>query len=100
MARIVSTKTVRLAPVATTNEMISQAVEYSLRAMVWLSYCQSQPVTTQQIAEVAGIPAPYLAKLMQGLVRVELVRSRRGCGGGFVLARSTTDHHLGHCGSG
>lgn len=68
--------------------MISQAVEYSLRAMVMLANADQEPLTVQKIAAVAKIPAPYLSKLMQGLLRSELVHSRRGVGGGFTLGRA------------
>lgn len=67
--------------------MISQAVEYSLRAMVCLGQNQPTPVTVQFIAEKGQIPAPYLSKLLQGLGRAGLVKSQRGIGGGYCLAR-------------
>lgn len=71
--------------------MISQSVEYSLRAMVMLGYRHGEPTTVQQIAELTRVPAPYLSKLMQGLVRAGLVRSRRGLGGGFVLLKQPAE---------
>ena len=45
-------------------------------------------MTVQEIAEVTRVPAPYLSKLMQGMVRSGLLKSRRGLGGGFTLSRS------------
>lgn len=71
--------------------MISQSVEYALRAVVTIAQYNGQPCTVQQIAAIARIPAPYLSKLMRGLVRVELVRSQRGIHGGFVLAKPATE---------
>jgi Rrf2 family nitric oxide-sensitive transcriptional repressor len=68
--------------------MISQAVEYSLRAMVLLAQGAAQSLTVRSMAERGQIPAPYLAKLLQGLSRAELVRSQRGVGGGYLLARA------------
>lgn len=68
--------------------MITQAVEYSLRAIVALAKQGGRPCTGQRLAELTDAPAPYLLKLMQTLVRFELVQSRRGVNGGFVLARS------------
>lgn len=67
--------------------MISQSVEYALRAVVTIAQHNGQPCTVQQIAQIARIPAPYLSKLMRGLARVKLVRSQRGVHGGFVLTR-------------
>ena len=74
--------------------MISQAVEYSLRAMVMLTQSDDVPVTVQSIAEQGQIPAPYLSKLLQGLTRAGLVRSQRGVGGGYLLTRSPAEISL------
>lgn len=67
--------------------MITQAVEYSLRAIVALAKEGGRPLTSLQLSELTDTPAPYLSKLMQTLVRFELVQSRRGVNGGFVLSR-------------
>jgi Rrf2 family nitric oxide-sensitive transcriptional repressor len=68
--------------------MISQTVEYSLRAVLVLASQYDKAMTVREMAELAKIPAPYLSKIMKGLVRAEIVQSRRGLGGGFKLARS------------
>ncbi len=66
--------------------MFSQTAEYALRAIVWLAENSvDSPVGNQKIAEATQVPVTYLAKIMQALVKVELVTSRRGVGGGFVL---------------
>ncbi len=70
-----------------TPGMISQTVEYSLRAMVALAYRHRRAVTVQEIARLSRAPAPFLSKLMQMLAKAQLVQSRRGQGGGFTLAR-------------
>jgi Rrf2 family protein len=70
--------------------MISQTVEYALRAVVFLAD-QGEPRTTQQIADVTKVPAAYLAKVMQSLSRARLVHSQRGLHGGFTLARTPDD---------
>ncbi|CAN5504555.1 Rrf2 family transcriptional regulator [soil metagenome] len=65
--------------------VISQTAEYALRAMVFLAV-QKSPVTGKDIAQVTKVPAGYLSKLMQQLVKSKLVKSQRGIGGGFVLS--------------
>jgi Rrf2 family protein len=66
--------------------MFSQKAEYALRAVVWLAeHIDDGPVGNQQIAEGTQVPVTYLAKILQELVRCELVTSRRGAGGGFKL---------------
>jgi Rrf2 family protein len=67
--------------------MFSQTVEYALRAVVCLAGTPDEPNTTDQVAERTRVPAPYLAKILQGLVRAGIVRSQRGVGGGVMLAR-------------
>lgn len=67
--------------------MISQTVEYALRAVVFLADRRESPSTTQQIAAATHIPPAYLSKVMQNLGRAGLVGSRRGLRGGFTLSR-------------
>ena len=71
--------------------MISQTVEYALRAIFTIAQHEGQPCTSRQISEITQVPAPYLSKLMQGLVRAGIASSRRGLHGGFVLARETDE---------
>ncbi len=67
--------------------MVSQTVEYALRAMGHLAVCDGIPATAQSIAALARVPQGYLSKIMRDLVCADLVRSFRGRHGGFVLAR-------------
>jgi len=66
--------------------MISQTVEYALRAVVHLAAESPQSCTTQQLASVTQVPAAYLSKVLQNLVRAGIVKSQRGIGGGVSLA--------------
>lgn len=69
--------------------MLSQTVEYALRAAVYLADQAPAPRTTEQIAAITKVPQAYLSKVMQSLARAGLVNSQRGLRGGFVLAKST-----------
>ena len=71
--------------------MISQTVEYALRAIVTIAQHDGQTCTARKIAEIAQIPSAYLSKLMQSLVRGGLVRSQRGLNGGFALTGDPKD---------
>ncbi len=71
--------------------MITQTAEYALRAVVFLAKDPAGPHITRSIAEATQIPMGYLAKVMQTLVRANLVQSRRGLGGGFTLGRRPED---------
>ena len=71
--------------------MISQTVEYALRSIVTIAQQGNAPCTAQKIAEIASVPAPYLSKMMQGLVRAQLVTSKRGLHGGFLLTKDPSE---------
>jgi Rrf2 family protein len=66
--------------------MFSQTVEYALRAVVHLADQAPAPRTTDQIAAATLVPKAYLSKVLQGLCQAKIVRSKRGLGGGMVLA--------------
>lgn len=67
--------------------MISQTVEYALRAAVLLADEAVAALTVDEIAETTRVPKAYLSKVMQSLHRGGLVTSQRGLHGGFRLAR-------------
>ncbi len=45
------------------------------------------PTPVRDIAERTGLPQPYLEQILLALKGAGLVRSKRGVGGGYVLAR-------------
>lgn len=67
--------------------MLTQTVEYALRAMVCLADHEFSPQTRQALVEKTRVPSAYLAKIMKRLNRAGLVRAQRGPNGGFGLAR-------------
>jgi Rrf2 family transcriptional regulator, nitric oxide-sensitive transcriptional repressor len=67
--------------------MFSQTVEYALRAVAHLAYEAPLARTTEQVAEATRVPASYLSKVLQALVRGGIVKSQRGVGGGISLAK-------------
>jgi len=71
--------------------MFSQTVEYALRAVVHLADQSPSPQTTDQIAAATLVPKPYLSKVIQGLCRADIVRSKRGLGGGIALVKSPSE---------
>lgn len=71
---------------------LSRSGEYGVRAMVYLAM---QPdgrlVGLKEIAQAQEVPAPYLAKILRTLVNRRLVKSSRGVGGGFSLAKHAAE---------
>lgn len=67
--------------------MISQTIEYALRAMSFLaSLEQDVSVNSESIATHTKVPQSYLSKILRDLVVAELVKSQRGPNGGFCLS--------------
>ena len=67
--------------------MFSATMEYALRATVYLAAQSGRPCISQEIAQAMQVPAGYMAKVLQGLRRANILNSQRGLKGGFVLNR-------------
>ena len=68
---------------------ITRAGEYAVLGLLALAGREAgQVVMLEELCRGEGIPKSFLAKIFQSLVRAGLVRSVRGVGGGFVLART------------
>lgn len=65
----------------------SKPCEYAIRALAYLARAPKGTAGGLEIARAEGLPAPILWKVLQNLVRKGLLRSQRGPGGGFRLAR-------------
>jgi Rrf2 family iron-sulfur cluster assembly transcriptional regulator len=71
---------------------VSTKGRYAVIAMVELALLsQSEPVSLSQIARRLNISQSYLEQLFVKMRRSNLVRSTRGPGGGYVLARPATE---------
>ena len=68
--------------------MITRTGIHAVRAMVALAQLPAGAYAgAARIAREIGAPPNYLSKLLQTLSREGLVRSQKGLGGGFCLAR-------------
>ncbi|WP_425613791.1 Rrf2 family transcriptional regulator [Anatilimnocola sp. NA78] len=68
--------------------MLSQTVEYALRAVVHLASMAPAARTTDQICKATLVPRAYLSKVLQSLARGGIVQSTRGLGGGVSLLKT------------
>ncbi|MFJ8042794.1 RrF2 family transcriptional regulator [Kitasatospora sp. NPDC096147] len=66
---------------------ISAKADYAARALVELACDTSRPLTCEAIADAQGIPFRFLKSVVGELRRAGLVRSQRGCEGGYWLGR-------------
>lgn len=67
---------------------VSTRGDYACRALLSLTlHDEAGPTSVRDIAERTGLPQPYLEQILLALKGAGLVRSKRGVGGGYVLAR-------------
>ena len=67
---------------------LTKACGYGIFGMIYLSKQPPGKITSlSEIAKAENLPEKFLAKIFQNLARSGLIRSHRGAGGGFSLAR-------------
>ncbi|HVB18985.1 MAG TPA: Rrf2 family transcriptional regulator [Acidimicrobiales bacterium] len=68
---------------------VSTRGDYASRALLSLALRDNYhvPTSVRDLAERTGLPQPYLEQILLSLKGVGLVLSKRGVGGGYVLAR-------------
>jgi Rrf2 family protein len=65
---------------------IPAKVDYGMRALLELA-SRDEPATGESLARAQGLPAKFLAAIMNDLRRAGLVHSQRGLEGGYRLGR-------------
>ncbi|GAA2395445.1 Rrf2 family transcriptional regulator [Dactylosporangium salmoneum] len=70
---------------------ISAKADYAIRALVELAADAGRPLVCEGIAAAQHIPYRFLKAVMRDLRRAGLVRSQRGCEGGYWLARPAAE---------
>ncbi len=72
---------------------VSTRGDYASRALLSLALhgATTTPTSVRDIAERTGLPQPYLEQILLALKGAGLVRSKRGVGGGYVLARPASE---------
>jgi Rrf2 family iron-sulfur cluster assembly transcriptional regulator len=75
-----------------TSMKVSTRGDYAARALLSLALHGSErPTSVKEIAERTGLPQPYLEQILLAVKGAGLVRSKRGVGGGYVLARPPSE---------
>lgn len=64
----------------------SNACDYAIRAAVHLAEHPETLVALKDITREESIPAPFVGKILQALVRADVLQSVRGPRGGYALA--------------
>src|SRR6187399_1622027 len=66
---------------------VSTRGDYAARALLSLAlHGSDRPTSVKEIAERTSLPQPYLEQILLSVKGAGLVRSKRGVGGGYVLA--------------
>ena len=71
------------------------SARYGLVAAGYIAaHADEGPVTAAKISEEYGIPREFLLKILQQMVRFNVIASKRGPGGGFTLPRPAKEISL------
>ncbi len=65
--------------------MLSQTSRYALHLLGALLAQRERRLAAQELAHLTGVPANYLAKVLNQLVKRGVVDSQKGWGGGFAI---------------
>ena len=71
------------------EKMISKSAEYALRAVTCMAVDPPKPISADVLAVKTKVPRRYLTRIMQELAAADVVDSRSGPGGGYLLAKPT-----------
>lgn len=72
--------------------LITRATEYAIRAILYLAkQPQGEIVLKKDICQTQDITPAFLTKILQPLIKLGIVGSQRGVGGGFYLIKDPAE---------
>ena len=75
---------------------LSTKGQYGVRAMFELAKNYNKgPLTIKEIAKRQGVSVSYLEQLMNRLRKSELIKSRKGPGGGYIINKKPAEISVG-----
>jgi Rrf2 family protein len=76
--------------------MLSKKAKYAIKALLRLAdHQQGEPMRIADLAREEQIPAKFLEFILLGLKNNGVLQSRKGKGGGYLLARDPSSIYLG-----
>lgn len=75
--------------------LVTTKGRYAMRLMTYIAGLPDQKVALRTVSEAEGISLKYLEQLAHDLVQNDLLKSVRGHGGGYLLARNAADIKAG-----
>lgn len=70
---------------------MSRLTDYGTGVLAYLAGAGARPHSTNEVAELTGLPAATVSKILKLLTRAGLVTSHRGAQGGYALARPAAE---------
>ncbi len=70
--------------------LLTRASEYALLSLDTIRK-SDKPVGAEQLAIELNIPKSFLAKILQSLAKADILESRRGAAGGFILSKQISE---------
>ncbi|MCX5695471.1 MAG: Rrf2 family transcriptional regulator [Candidatus Omnitrophica bacterium] len=75
-------------------KLITRNTDYALRAVCFMAKHKGKVVSVAELTRKLRVPRPFLRKILQSLNRSGILKSLRGQGGGFILAKDATQIFL------
>ena len=70
--------------------LLTRASEYALLSLDVIRNAD-RPVGSEQLAKELNFPKSFLAKILQSLAKAEILESKKGAHGGFIMAKKPSD---------
>ena len=76
--------------------MLSNASKYAIKAILYLAENSNSKnkISVKDITKVLDVPSPFLAKILQQLVKSKLISSTKGPNGGFYLDDKNKENNI------
>jgi len=74
--------------------MITREADYAIRCILYMSGAGGKLANVKEISGAMEIPQSFLAKILQKLLKADIVESVRGAGGGFRLKKQPSEVNL------
>jgi len=70
--------------------LLTRASEYALLSLDIIRNSQ-KPIGAEQLAKELSIPKSFLAKILQALAKADILTSKKGAHGGFIMVKKSDE---------
>ncbi|MEE9349489.1 MAG: Rrf2 family transcriptional regulator [Flavobacteriaceae bacterium] len=76
--------------------MLTNLSKYAIRSVLYLAIHtnEDKKIGSKEVANIIKVPAPFLAKILQSLVKKGLISSSKGPNGGFYLTPKNNQNSM------